>query len=138
MDYQEQMELIFMRGACCAEALVRLGLTLRGEENEQFALAAAGLCDGMHGGYLCGALMGGALMLSMFDRNFAAGTMIPELTEWFDDVYGMEYGSMNCEDITEGNIHCKAERCRPLMRATGSKCIELLETYGYLKKENQI
>lgn len=135
MDRHDLMEQVLMRGVCCSEALVRLGLALRGEENEPFASAAAGLCGGLHGGYLCGALSGGALLLSMFDRTFAARTMIPELTAWFDGAYGMEYGSMNCEDITAGNVHRKMEVCRPLIRAVGDKCVELLEQYGYLGEE---
>ena len=135
MNRQDLMEQVLMRGVCCSEALVRLGLALRGEENETFALASAGLCDGLHGGHLCGALTGGALLLAMFDRPFAARSMIPELTGWFDDIYGMEYGSMNCEDITGGDAHRKVEVCRPLIRAVGDKCVELLEQYGYLEKE---
>ena len=135
MDYNAQMECALMRGCCCSETLVRFSLMLRGEENEPFALAASALCDGIHSGYACGALTGGALLLAMFDRAFAARTMIPELVQWFDDTYGMEYGSINCEDITQGDLHCKAERCRMLVLAVGNRCTGLLERYGYLARK---
>ena len=40
----DDLKRFLATGSCCAEALVRLGLQLRGEENEQFANASAALC----------------------------------------------------------------------------------------------
>lgn len=134
MPYEELMETILQRGSCCAESLVRFGLALRGEENEPLANAAAGLCNGLHSGYVCGALSGGALLLSLFDKQSAARVMIPELTEWFDVEFGMEYGTVNCEDILT-DPGKKLSRCRPLTIRTAQKCVELLTEGGYLIRE---
>ena len=127
------IEGILQRGCCCAESLVRFGLALRGEENETFANAAAGLCNGLHSGHVCGALSGGALLLSLFDKQYAARVMIPELTEWFDMEFGMEYGTINCEDILVEPSQ-KLSRCRALTVKTAEKCVELLMEKGYLKE----
>lgn len=42
------------------------------------------------------------MLLAMFDKRKACEEMIPELTAWFDETYGMEYGSVSCEDISAG------------------------------------
>ena len=68
-------------GSCCAEALVRLGLQLCGEENEPFANASAALCNGLWSRMTCGALSGGAMLLAMFDKRKACEEMIPELID---------------------------------------------------------
>ena len=121
-----------LKGCCCAEAIVRGALMLMGEESEALCAAAAGLCGGIRTGHDCGALSGGAMMLSLFDRGTAAQVMIPELVEWFDDRFGMEYGSVSCEDIAGEGLRYKAERCRPLTIAVYEKCVELLRDTGFL------
>ena len=86
----DDLKRFLATGSCCAEALVRLGLQLRGEENEPFANASAALCNGLWSRMTCGALSGGAMLLAMFDKRKACEEMIPELTAWFDETYGME------------------------------------------------
>lgn len=137
MDERRQIERQLQRGSCCGEAMVRGALELRGEENEDLAQAAAGLCSGLWSGCVCGALTGGALMLSLFDKGLAAAQMIPELTEWFDSSYGMEYGSMDCRDIAGPGMRYKGERCRKLTREVYEKCVELLEEQGLLETERK-
>ena len=126
LDVKMTVDGYLLKGCCCTEAIVRTGLELLGQENEQMANASVGLCLGMHAGLTCGALAGGALFLSLFSRSLAATTMIPALAEWFDSTYGMQYGSVNCEDIA-GERQChKPERCKPLCIAVCDKCVELL------------
>ena len=127
IDYESQLAYLLQQGHCCTEALVRLGLWLKKEENESLAKASSGLCKGMHAGLNCGALAGGCMLLSMFDRITAAREMIPALCEWFDERYGMEYGSINCEDLLGNNPTGSIERCRPLIHALAAQCVELLE-----------
>ena len=43
----DEIKRFLAGGSCCAEALVRLGLKLRNEENETFANASAALCNGI-------------------------------------------------------------------------------------------
>lgn len=116
-------------GSCCAQALVALGLELKGEENPQLVQTAAALCLGVRGGLTCGALTGGAMLLQLLDPEQAAGALIPELVEWFSDSYGEQYGSVNCHDILEGDLANKI-RCPALVERTYRKCRELLQEYG--------
>jgi C_GCAxxG_C_C family probable redox protein len=128
-------ELVQSGKYCCAETMVRFGLWLRGEENEAFAGAAAALCGGMYAGFDCGALTGGALLLGMFaGSREEKKTLARELAEWFDETYGMEYGSVNCEDIAEGG-RLAPQRCPALVEATGEKCVEILKAHGLLPRE---
>jgi hypothetical protein len=132
MDYEARIEELLAKGFCCAEAIVRLGLDLREEENEQLACAASALCRGMHSGCNCGALAGGALLLSMFDKAAAADSMIPELVAWFDKGYGMEYGSIDCRDIAGERMQHRAQRCKPIIIAVCGECVELLKAKSLL------
>ena len=135
MDHRRMAERYLQQGCCCGEAIIRAALELSGEENESLARAAAGLCSGLWSGHVCGALTGGAMMLSLFEKSQAAGIMIPELTEWFDKSYGMEYGSMDCGDIAGPGMRFKAERCRNLTIEVYEKCVELLEENGLLEEK---
>lgn len=138
MNDRALAERYLQKGCCCGEAMVRAALELRREENEGLALAAAGLCGGLWSGYVCGAVTGGALMLSLFDKSQAAAWMIPQLIEWFDSSYGMEYGSMDCRDIAGPGMRYKAERCRKLTMEVYEKCVELLEEQGLWEAEGRV
>ena len=126
MDMRLQVDRHLLRGCCCTEAVVRAGLDMLGSENERLADASAGLCLGIHAGFVCGALAGGAMLLSMFSRTIAATEMIPALAAWFDEEYGMQYGSVNCADIAGPRRIHKAQRCKPLCMAVCEKCAALL------------
>lgn len=130
----DEIKRLLASGGCCAEALVRLGLKLRGEENETFANASAALCNGLWSRMTCGALSGGAMLLAMFDKRKACQALIPELTAWFDETYGMQYGSVNCEDLAPG---LRRDRivCTELVCAVGEKCLALLREYGLYQED---
>ncbi len=134
MDYREEIQKLLLLGNCCAQAEVALGLLIKGEENDQLVQAAAGLCGGMAVKANCGALSGGALALSLFDKQKARESMIPELVEWFDTTYGYEYGSYNCEDIAGEAGQYKRQRCPDIMKETGNKVAEILKEYGFIEE----
>lgn len=58
-------------GSCCSQALVSLGLTLKGEENPSLLRASASLCLGVRSGLTCGALTGAAMMMALFEPEAA-------------------------------------------------------------------
>ena len=132
-EIESQLSFLLQQGYCCTEALVRLGLWLKGAENELLVKASSGLCKGMHSGFTCGALTGGCMVLSMFDRNCAAREMIPELCEWFDTQYGMQYGSLNCEDLLGSQPPVSLDRCKPVIYAVAAQCVELLTIHCLLE-----
>lgn len=52
----KKMNQLLLSGSCCSQALVSLGLTLKGEENPSLLKASAALCLGVRSGLTCGAL----------------------------------------------------------------------------------
>ena len=133
MDVEKIMDEVLEERVCCSEAMVRFGLKLRGEENEQFANAASALCSGLKNGALCGCLTGAAMMLTMFDKQ-ASSALITELFCWFDEEYGDRYGSVNCEDILTDRSQMWT-LCPVIMKATAEKCVEILKDHDLLQEE---
>ncbi len=120
-------------GKCCASILVQLGLDLKEEENDQLVQAVSGLCLGMKSGLVCGALTGGACMLTLFDEN--SDEMVQELAEWFRAVYGEKYGGIDCTDITLDDPHRRQMECPDLIQATYLQAKRILSDYGYLSRD---
>ena len=119
------------QGKCCSQALVSMGLELNGNENRELEECARALCLGVHSGLLCGALTGGAMLLSLFDPSLAESTMIPALTAWFEETYGETYGGIRCRDILADNPANKMTRCPRLVENTWRKVREILEDEGF-------
>ncbi|MDL2264709.1 C-GCAxxG-C-C family protein [Synergistaceae bacterium OttesenSCG-928-I11] len=127
----EQLNQLLLEGKCCASIMVQMGLSLRGERNEQMVSAVATLCNGVYNGMLCGSLSGAACMLGLFGDNPAeSAEMTRELAEWFADTYGEKYGGTDCSDITGNDPAVKNERCRAIIEATYLQAKAILEDYG--------
>lgn len=122
---------ILLEGKCCASAIVQLGLELKGEKNEQLVQAVSGLCFGIHGGSVCGALTGAACLLNIFDPGKANREMVPELVEWFKDAYGEKYGGINCSDIVGDAPVNRTVRCPSLIETAYLQAKTILESYGH-------
>lgn len=63
----KKLNQLLLSGSCCSQALVSLGLTLKGEENPSLLKASASLCLGVRSGLTCGALTGAAMMMALFE-----------------------------------------------------------------------
>lgn len=116
---------------CCASAIVQLGLEIKGERNDQLVQAVSGLCRGLRSELICGALTGAACMINLFDIPVANTELIPELVKWFTDVYGKEYGGIDCADITRDGPGVSAQHCQEIIEATYLQAKSLLSLYGY-------
>ncbi len=112
---------------------MQLGLDLKGEENDQLVQAASGLCLGMKSGLVCGALTGGACMLTLFDEN--SDEMVQELAEWFRAVCGEKYGGIDCAEITHDDPQRRQMVCPDLIQATYLQAKRILSDYGYLSRD---
>jgi len=120
-----------MKGYCCSQIMIMLGLEYLDQKNEQMVDAAAGLCLGMRTEKTCGILTGTVLMLTLIDKENALLYMIPEFVEWFEDEYAQKYGGINCCDILEGQPITKAIKCPDIMEKSLEKAKELLSFYGH-------
>ena len=129
-DDVQRLSQLLRQGRCCAVALAQMGLEWRGESDPLLLQAAAGLCGGVQGGLLCGALTGAACMLNLVapDANQA---LVPELTEWFAAAMGEQFGGSDCATIIAGDPLNKPARCPVVVEATYLKAKEILKSYGY-------
>lgn len=133
MDPKEAVLRYLTRGCCCTEALLRFGLELLNEEEDDYLIdAAAGLCDGMFSGGVCGGLTGGCMLLAMVDRESAA-ELCREYYDWFEMTFSAKYGSVQCSDIRGDDPWNKLERCQPLIILAAEKCAELLRERGLIE-----
>ena len=126
-----RLHALLRQGKCCSEALVSLGLELNGNENRELEECARALCLGLHSGYLCGALSGGAMFLSLFDPSLAEREMIPLLAARFEEKFGEEYGGIACRDILADNPANKAFRCPAVVETAYRMAKEILEDEGF-------
>jgi len=131
-DDVERLKEIVDGGACCAVALVQAGLELKGEKNELLLQAVSGLCGGVRGKLLCGALTGAACMLNILDPEQANAHLVPELVQWFEETVGAEYGGLDCADIRGGfaGPGAAGASCSAVIEATYLRARELLRKYG--------
>jgi len=114
-------------GYCCSQIIIQMALDSLQDENPELVDAVAGLCKGLYSGLCCGALTGGACLLSMIDKNNARGYMILRLVEWFK----AKYGGVSCDEILEHNPANMWERCPKIVEETFEKCREFLAEYGH-------
>ena len=115
-----------LKGYCCSQIMVQLGLDYVGKENPDMIQAAAGLCKGIRSGKICGVLTGAAMMLTIIDSGNAAEYMIPELSEWFEETYTERFGGPDCNCIIGESPIQKGMRCTKIMEETYEKAMEIL------------
>lgn len=112
-----------LKGYCCSQMIMEMGLKRMGKTNDDLVAASAGLCDGMWSGRVCGILSAAICLLYLVDAKEADREWAEELTDWFEDTF--EY--LDCKDLMEGNPLNKVEKCPMMLEATFQKIEELLE-----------
>ncbi len=128
---EERLKDLRQQGYCCSQSIVQLGLDVQGEANPTLIQAMGGLCNGLYAGRLCGALTGAACLLAMLEPEKAAAFMIADLQNWFVTEYGDVEGCIDCNSIIAGDPFNKFHVCPPLIAATASKAIQILEENGW-------
>ena len=132
MTDREMLDILRSKKLCCAQMMVAMGLCLKGEQNDGLVDAAFGLCLGVHSGLLCGTLSGGALMLSLFDKELAKNELIPMFSQWFEDEMTSKYGSLNCGEIIGGDPSFKTVRCPQIVELAYFEAKRLLLESGQI------
>ena len=136
-DALERMLELSREGFFCAQILLMLALESEGKENPDLVRAMSGLNGGIgNTGDVCGALTGGACVLSYFLGKGEADELehpewkeiMEEYVGWFRQ-YAAEYGGISCKCILEGDERNKIQRCPMVMQAVLEKCMELLEVH---------
>lgn len=132
-DMMFRMMELKSKGFYCSQIMMLLALEAQEKENPDLTRAMAGLAFGVGIGEVCGALTGGACILSLYAgkgteddaEHFRLMGMLTELGDWFREIYGGQYGGISCDAISEdGSL--RNERCGALVLATYQKVLELL------------
>ncbi|WMJ84012.1 DVU_1555 family C-GCAxxG-C-C protein [Oscillospiraceae bacterium LTW-04] len=139
MDLFDKILELSQQGFYCAQILAILALEADGKENPDLIRAMSGLNGGIgFSGKTCGALTGGACVLSYFTGKGEADeleapesrAMIQEYINWFETEFGEEHGGTGCDEILECNPANRLERCPGIVGAAFEKVVELLSEKG--------
>ncbi|HHW08256.1 MAG TPA: C_GCAxxG_C_C family protein [Clostridia bacterium] len=112
---------------CCSQIIIKMGLEDgEREDNPELVHAAAGLCDGLHAGMVCGILSGAALLIALYEPE-RRKLLVNELVEWFREEFEAEHGGITCDDILQDDELNRMLKCPRILAATYDKVLELLE-----------
>jgi C_GCAxxG_C_C family probable redox protein len=137
-DLMFRMMELKSKGFYCSQIMMLLALEAQEKENPDLIRAVAGLALGIGIGEVCGALTGGACILSLHagkgteedEEHFRLMGMLSELGEWFRETCDGQYGGISCDTISEeGSL--RNERCGAVVLATYQKVMELLDENGF-------
>jgi C_GCAxxG_C_C family probable redox protein len=132
-----QMIRLKVKGFCCSQIILTLALEAQGKTNADLVRSMGGLCFGINAGEVCGALSGGACMISLYagkgsneetphDRYIL---MVDELVNWFKGMADSEYGGTRCDDIVER--FPDRGICSRIVADTYEKCMDILVKHGF-------
>ena len=139
MDLFDRIMELSRCGYFCSQILAILLLETCGEENKDFVKAMGGLNGGIgFSGGCCGCMTGGVCIISYLtgkgeDTGYehpGHKSAMKEFTDWFTEEMMIEYGGIECNDITKGNPAKRVELCPQIIADTFMKCREILEERG--------
>ena len=133
MDAFDRIMELSREGLYCAQIMVQLALDAEGKENPELIEAVRGLCGGFAwSGGPCGALSGGACLLSLLGRGLDISEreeLVAEFHRWFAGRTA-QFGGEDCDDITGGDRGNMFSVCPGVIIDSYEKCVELLSERG--------
>ena len=99
-----------LNGECCSQIITRVALEMCGKRIEEMVKAMFGMCEGTRYGGTCGLVTAAACVLAMEKSREDAIALTEEFTDWFTELFG----SMECNDLTEGSPATHLSFCRDL------------------------
>ena len=133
MDAFDRIMELSREGLYCAQIMVQLALDAEGKENPELIEAVRGLCGGFAwSGGPCGALSGGACLLSLLGRGLEISEreeLVAEFHRWFAGRTA-QFGGEDCDDITGGDRGNMFSVCPGVIIDSYEKCVELLAERG--------
>lgn len=112
-----------LKGYCCSQIIMQMGLEKLGKNNEDLVKAMSGLCGGMATGKVCGCLSAAICLLFLVDGEDASMRGAREITDWFSETFG----ETDCDKLLEGKLSNKVELCPVLIENTFKKVEEIIE-----------
>ena len=119
---KEEILDLKLKGYCCSQMVMEMGLRRLGKENDDLVEAMAGLCGGIGSEKTCG-IITAAWCLIHLAKPEEAEELVTELNDWFEDAYG----DMGCADILQGVPVNKVEKCPVILENVMMQVMELLE-----------
>ena len=140
-DTMIRMMRLAQKGYTCSQILILLALEAKGEQNPALVRAAAGLAYGCGTGKgSCGVLTGGSCVIALFagkgsDEEHESEKfmmMLHELSDWFSEHVGGQYGGIECQAIVgeEGPASAR-QRCGGILADAYAKVVEILIANGF-------
>ena len=136
-----RMMRLAQKGYTCSQILILLALEARGEQNPALVRAAAGLAYGCGTGKgSCGVLTGGSCVIALFagkgsdeeQESERFMLMLQELSDWFSEHVGSQYGGIECQAIVgEEGPAAARQRCGSILAETYAKVMEILFINGF-------
>ncbi|NLD19651.1 MAG: C_GCAxxG_C_C family protein [Clostridiales bacterium] len=120
---KEEVFMLKMKGYCCSQIIMEMGLGKLGKENHELVEAMAGLCDGVKCGKICGVFSAAICLLYLADGKEAEKGLIHEFTDWFEE----SFGALDCEDLIGQDTMKKTQLCPMIVESSLVKLEELLE-----------
>jgi hypothetical protein len=140
-DTMIRMLQLAHKGYSCSQILILLALEARGEQNHALVRAAAGLAYGCGAGKgSCGVLSGGSCVLALFagkgsdeeQESERFMVMLQELSDWFSERVGGQYGGIECQAIVgDEGPDAARQRCGAILAETYNKVINILISNGF-------
>lgn len=112
-----------LKGYCCSQIIMAMGLARLGKENPDLIEAMAGLCNGFWRGKTCGIYSACICLLYLADTKEADRYNAAAFCDWFEDAFS----DTECEALLENNPMNKIEKCPAMLDASFEKVSELLE-----------
>jgi len=131
MDVSERIFEEKLKGHCCSEAIMAMGLAdmgRGGEADNDLVRAMGAFCSGLRVGLACGTLCAAVSVLCVAcdDALKAKTELAPEMTDWFLD----RFGAWNCENLLEGDDTRRLTLCPVIVEETYYKLRDMLEDAG--------
>ncbi len=112
-----------LKGYCCSQIIMEMGLKRMDKENPDLIAAMAGLCNGFWVGKTCGIYSACLCLLYLADAEEASRFNAAAFSDWFED----GFGSTECDELLDNNPMNKIEKCPIMLEASFEKVSELLE-----------
>ncbi len=127
IDIAERVQELSLKGLCCAQIVMAIGLEMREEENDSLVRAIAGACNGLCAESACGAFIAGACLLALYTD----GDVSPFVRQ-LRQTFAAEFSSINCPDLVDMR-QSDCEKCKEITIRICEICFEILEDNDLLE-----
>jgi len=141
MTMFERMLQLSSQGFACTQIMMQLVLDEEEKVNPDLIRSLGALNNGLRdSGQICGALTGGACVISYFAGQGEADEMsdpaydrmTQQLYDWFASEMTERYGGITCPVMLRGDQKNKLKVCPPVVEETFNKALEILDEHDLL------